>query len=120
YETAMEISNKELMKNRMKAYGIPTTDYLCVSSSDEIRDFPLQFPVYVKSCEGSGSNAVNRATSVEEVKVFVDKTLKRYPGKRVVVEEEALGHEYNVYCFPEGGKANVLMIGRRYTDNLSK
>lgn len=120
YETAMEISNKELMKNRMKAYDIPTTNYLCVSGSDEIRDFPLQFPVYVKSCEGSGSNAVNRATSVEEVKVFVDKTLERYPSKRVVIEEEALGHEYNVYCFPKGGKANVLMIGRRYTDNLSE
>lgn len=120
YETALAISHKEMMKDRMKAFDVPTTNYFCVSSPEDVGEINLKFPLFVKSCEGSGSNAVNRATSVEEVKLFVDKALKRYPGKRVIIEEEALGHEYNVYCFPEGGKANVLLIARRHTDNLSE
>lgn len=120
YETALDISNKERMKAKMVAAGISTKDYLCVSTPKDVREMPLKFPVYVKSCEGSGSNAVNRATSIEEVRAYVAKTLERYPGKRVMIEEEARGTEYNVYCYPNEGKANVLMIAGRYTDNLSE
>lgn len=120
YETAMMISNKEIMKARMKEYGVPTTDYICVSSADDVNEIDLNYPLFVKSCEGSGSNAVNRAQSPDEVKLFVEKALIRYPNKRVIVEEEALGHEYNVYCFPKNGQANVLLIARRCTDNFSE
>lgn len=120
YETAMMISNKEQMKKRMKEFDIPTTSYFCVSKPEDVGEVDLNFPLYVKSCEGSGSNAVNRAVNKEEVKLFVEKALARYPGKRVVIEEEAQGHEYNVYCFPENGKANVLLVARRHTDNLSE
>lgn len=120
YETALMISNKERMKRRMKEFDIPTTSYFCVSKPEDISEIDLEFPLYVKSCEGSGSNAVNRAVNKEEVKLFIEKALARYPGKRVVIEEEAPGHEYNVYCFPKDGKANVLLIARRHTDNLSE
>lgn len=119
-KTAYDISNKEKMKSRMQEFDIPTTPFICVSSSDEIKELALQFPVYVKSCEGAGSNAVNRAVNIEEVKENVEKVINRYPGKRVIIEEEAIGHEYNVYCFPNNGKANVLMIARRCTDNRSE
>lgn len=119
-ETAYDISNKEHMKARMVEYNIPTTPYICVSDPEEVKDFSLKFPVYVKSCEGAGSTAVNRASDIEEVKVCIKKALNRYPGKKVIVEEEAFGHEYNVYCYPNNGKANVLMIARRCTDNQSE
>lgn len=119
YETAMSISNKEEMKKRMKENNIPTTSYICVTNTEDILGMRLKFPVYVKSCEGSGSNAVNRATTLDEVKLFINKALERYPGKRVVVEEEAIGVECNAYCFPQNGNANLLLVARRYTDNLS-
>lgn len=119
YEMGVAISNKEQMKKRMKEFGIPTTNYICVSAFDEIIGVDLKFPVYVKSCVGSGSNAVNRANSLEEVGIAMNKALSRYPSAHVIVEEEAKGFEYNVYCFPENGKANVLLSARRYTDNLS-
>jgi len=118
-ETAFDISHKEHMKDRMAEYRVPTTPYFCVSTPEDVdaKEFNLKFPVYVKSCEGSGSNAVNKATTIEEVKENVEKALKRYPGKRVIIEEEAMGEEYNVYCFPTNGRANVLMIAKRCTDN---
>lgn len=120
YETALDISHKERMKAKMVANGISTKPYVCVSAPEDVKELNLKFPVYVKSCEGSGSNAVNRATTIEEVRTFVAATLDRYPGKRVMIEEEAKGTEYNVYCYPNQGKANVLMIAGRYTDNLSE
>ena len=119
YETALDISDKVRMKAKMKEYGIPTTNYTHVSSFEQIEATNLRFPVYVKSCVGSGSNAVNRATDKDEVKAAVLKALKKYPGSEVIIEEEARGEEYNVYCFPENGKPNVLLVARRYTDNLS-
>ena len=119
-EIAYKISNKEYMKECMVQNDVPTTKYMCISSYEDLRDFCLKYPVYVKSSEGSGSNAVNRASSIEEVKSCIEQVLKKYPGKRVIVEEEAKGKEYNVYCFPTNGRANVLMIAKRCTDNQSE
>lgn len=123
YETALAISNKELMKKRMKEYDVPTTDFICISSPEELDSPDLKlpkFPLFVKSCAGSGSNAVNRASSVEEAKIYAQKALQKYPNGKVIIETGAIGNEYNVYCFPKDGKANVLLIARRYTDNFSE
>lgn len=113
YETALAISNKVQMKRMMSENGIPTTKHIVISDIENIKEFSLQFPVYVKSSVGSGSNAVNRAVNLAEVKIGVEKALERYPGAEVIIEEEARGHEYNVYCFPEAGKANVLLPARK-------
>lgn len=120
YETALDISNKERMKAKMAAGGIPTTPYICVSKPDGLEGMKLRFPVYVKPADGSGSNGVSRAESLEEAKRCVEKAAKMSRGAKIIVEEEALGAEYSVYCFPQDGKANVLMIVRRYTDNYSE
>ena len=119
YETAMDISDKERMKTKMREGGISTTPFICVSSSDELDGVDLNFPLYVKPATGSGSNAVNRAVDVETTKEAVQKSLTRYPNSKVIIEEEAMGDEYSVYCFPSDGSANVLLVVRRYTDNNS-
>lgn len=119
YDTAMSISNKELMKQKMKENGISTTDFICVSPTDEVKDVDLKYPVYVKSCVGSGSNAVTRAENISEIEQGINKIHDKYHNSKIIIEEEARGNEYNVYCFPEDGNANVLLVARRYTDNLS-
>ncbi len=119
YATALDISDKVRMKTKMRDGGICTTPFISVSSPDEIGEMMLNFPVFVKPAEGSGSNAVNMARTVEEVKSNVLKCLDRYPYSKVIIEEKARGQEYSVYCFPSDGRANVLMVVRRYTDNDS-
>ena len=120
YETAMDVADKERMKAKMQQGGIPTTPFLCVTSPDELDGMTLNLPVFVKPADMSGSNGVSRASTLEEAKTAVQKALDMSRDKRCIVEEEALGDEHSIYCFPYGGKGNVLMVARRYTDNCSE
>ncbi|MCR5204101.1 MAG: ATP-grasp domain-containing protein [Lachnospiraceae bacterium] len=120
YDIAISISDKEIMKSKMIHGQIPTTKFFCVSRPEDIDILNLEYPVFVKPAEGSGSNAVTHAFSKSEAVEAISKAIEKYPKSKVIIEEEALGKEYNVYCFPKNGKANVLMITRRYTDNDSE
>lgn len=120
YETALDVADKERMKIKMRQGGIPTTSFVCVTSPDELDGMSLNFPVYIKPADMSGSNGVSRVKTFDEAKKAVQKALDMSRDKRCIVEEEAPGNEYNVYCFPQNGKGNVLMVVRRYSDNDSE
>lgn len=117
YETALDISDKERMKTKMVDGGVPTTPFICVDKPDDLEGMTLRFPVYVKPADSNGSSGVNRAETLEEAKACVGKAVAFSRKGKVIVEEEAKGGEYDAYCFPQGGKANVLYVVRKYTDN---
>lgn len=117
--TAEAISDKECMKARMTAAGIPTTKYVCVSKEDNIDISNLKLPVFIKPAQGSGSKGVNIAYTHDDLRCYLNEAYSFYPDSKVIIEEEAKGEEYNVYCFPQNGNPNVLMVARRYSDDIS-
>lgn len=120
YQTALDIANKERMKAIMVEGGVLTTPFVCVTDPSEIDEIALHYPLYVKPADGYGSSGVTCVHNQNEAKKAVLKALGAGRNGKVIVEEEAKGKEHNIYCFPQNGKANILMMARKYTDNESE
>ena len=116
YETALNVSDKRRMKRVMRDGGIPTTDFTVIESVDDLEQVQLQYPLFVKPADGSGSTGVNRASNPEELRRFAQIALDYSKGGSAIVEEEARGKECNVYCVIRGGKAEVLTLSEKYSE----
>ena len=113
-ETALNVSQKSRMKRIMLESGIPTTKYVCTSTLDTCDLGELNFPLFVKPQDGSGSAGVTRVENYKSlIKAF--EMAKQYSKNgEVIIEEEALGRECNVYTYINNGKAYVLNVAERY------
>ncbi|MCI6465356.1 MAG: ATP-grasp domain-containing protein [Faecalicatena sp.] len=120
YQTALDIANKERMKQIMIENGVYTTPFCCITTQEEVENIPLKYPLYIKPADGYGSSGVTCVHNIEEAKRAVVKAINTGRNGKVIIEEEAKGFEHSVYCFPQDGKANILLIARKYTDNDSE
>lgn len=116
YQTALDVSDKRRMKSIMKKNDIPTTDFACVSSIDELEDLKLSYPIFVKPADGSGSTGVNKVVNDDELKYYTEIALKYSKNGTAIVEEAAVGKECNVYCVIQEGKATVLTLSEKYSE----
>lgn len=116
YETALNVSDKYRMKKIMCDHSIPTTAFVCVTSTDDLTGLDLGFPVFVKPADGSGSTGVNKAVNNTELYQFTNLALKCSRSKAAIIEEEAIGKECNVYCVIQNGKAKVILISEKYSE----
>ncbi len=116
YKTALEVSDKQKMKRIMKENNIPTTDFVCISSTDELEKINLTYPLFVKPADSSGSTGVNRVLNKYELTRFTEIALKSSRTGVAIIEEEAVGKECNVYCIIVAGKAQVLMLSEKYSE----
>jgi len=109
YETALLVTNKNLMKKRMKKVGVPTADFQVVGAGEEIIR-GLEFPLVVKPVDNNGSKGISRADSEEELQKNIEKAFSFSRAKQVIVEEFNEGKEIQVDCFANEGHAHVLMV----------
>lgn len=116
YETALNVSDKKRMKRLMKEHDIPTTDYVCVDNNFDLNTLQLHYPLFVKPADGSGSTGVNRATNPEALRRFAQIAVAYSKNGEVIIEEEAVGKECNVYCVIRNKKATVLTLSEKYSE----
>lgn len=114
--TALDVSDKSLMKKKMIVSGIPTSKYACVSNVSETAALELTFPLYVKPSDGSGSNGVYKVENTSELSSAFHSALSYSKTGKVIIEEEAPGLECNVYCIVKDGQSRVLMISSKYSE----
>lgn len=119
-ETALNVSEKSRMKAKLLESGVPTSKYTSVSSLDDNSVEELGFPMFVKPADGSGSNGVSRAENPEELRDAFEKASSFSRSGKVIIEEEAIGLECNVYCYIKDGKAEVLLSASKYSEIHNK
>ncbi|MBR6800936.1 MAG: ATP-grasp domain-containing protein [Eubacteriaceae bacterium] len=110
YETAKNVSDKELMKEVFVKNGVPTSRHMVMSELDTDKIKDLEYPLVVKPVDAYSSKGVRKVTNEDELKeAFVDAAnISR--NKNVIVEEFCEGEEYSVDVFVSGGKAHVLCV----------
>ena len=64
YETSLYVTNKGLMKARMKESGVPSSSYILSQNVDDIDWNAVSFPCVVKPVDGNSTKGVHRADSV--------------------------------------------------------
>lgn len=109
YETALAVTDKVVMKKKMRENGIPTSDFYVVHSIDEAFPLRIPYPVIIKPTDRNGSKGVHRAENDEEARSFVEEALKTSFSQSAIIEGFNIGDEIQVDCFANNNGAEVIM-----------
>ena len=113
YETALNVSNKGLMKKKMLDYGIPTSKYLFTSDLSEFKDSGIEFPVVVKPSDSTGSKGVRKTNNFSEMRDNIEMALNISREKKVIIEEFIDGIEIQIDCFIQNKKVHLIMVRQK-------
>lgn len=114
YETALAITNKGVMKQKMMEYGVPTSQYVYIDEHTDIASLEMPpFPVMVKPADCNSASGVKKAENETELRQFLKEAIGYSRNSRAVVEGYVSGDEVSVYAFVQERKAHIIMISQR-------
>ncbi|MBQ4499246.1 MAG: ATP-grasp domain-containing protein [Alistipes sp.] len=112
YNQALNLTNKERMKDIMVKNNIPTAKH-CVIKDDNYDDIAsLKFPLIVKPADCNGSKGVRRVETIEECIKYIQQAQQFSRTHTAIVEEFKEGIEISVDAFINDGKATILMMSQ--------
>lgn len=101
--------HKELTKRVIRDAGIKTPDFRLVVNSEDLDNFDLNFPVFIKPvAEGTGKGISDKSkvNNFEELCLRVKEMLKKYK-QPVLIEEYLSGREFTTGIIGTGQNAKV-------------
>lgn len=110
YQTALNVTNKSYMKEKMLKNNIPTAKHIVLNSMDTNRVSELNFPMVVKPADCNSSKGVKKVASIIELKGALNSALKLSRTGMAIVEEFKTGKEISVDVYIDNGKAKVLAM----------
>lgn len=113
YETALNVTDKTLMKPKMSSGGIPTSKFLIFEDSINYEINNLNFPLVVKPADVYGSKGVRKVENSKELKLFIKKAFDISRSNKVIVEEFIDGKEINIYMYIQEGQPYLLLISEK-------
>lgn len=114
YETALNVTDKQLMKTKMIEGGIPTSKFIIVDSLSKEYDYSsLKFPLIVKPVDSYGSKGVKITNNSKELSDNIENAIKISKTKKAIVEEYKIGEEIGIDCFVKNSKADIIITKHR-------
>lgn len=110
YETAKNVSDKELMKKVFVENNIPTSRYVVMNQLDMEQIKDLKYPLIVKPVDAYSSKGVRKVMNEAELREAFDTAVEISRNKNAIVEEFCIGEEISVDIFVSDGKAHVLCV----------
>jgi biotin carboxylase len=118
YATAVEVTDKVLMKQKMKSAGVPTSDFAIISSNESISELGhLHFPLIVKPTDSTGSAGVRVCRNQAELTTNLESALNLSRNGKAIVEEFIEGQEISADFAVENGIAKPLLIRKKFFMN---
>lgn len=108
YRTAVDVSDKSLMKDIFHKNGIPTSKNVFMSELDMERIADMTYPLVVKPADAYSSKGVRKVTNEEELKQFFAEAAHISRSGLVIVEEYVDGAEITVDFQVVAGVAHLL------------
>lgn len=109
YETSLYVTNKGLMKGRMKEFDIPSSPFILSKDVKKVDWNQVSFPCVVKPVDCNSSKGVHRADSIEEAIPFVEEAIRLSQSNEAIIEGFCLGDEIQVDCVALENEASVVM-----------
>lgn len=110
YNTAKQVSDKELMKEMFVECGIPTSKHVVMKSFDSSLLKDLNYPLIVKPVDSYSSRGVRKVVDEHSLRKAFEEALAISRTSGVIVEELCLGEEISVDVFVTDGKAKLLCV----------
>jgi formate-dependent phosphoribosylglycinamide formyltransferase (GAR transformylase) len=109
YETSLYVTNKGLMKTRIKEFDVPSSPFILTKNLDSVDWKQVSFPCVVKPVDCNSSKGVHRADSVEEAKPYVEEAIRLSQTDEAIIEDFCPGDEIQVDCVAFDDDADVVM-----------
>lgn len=105
-------TNKDAYKRECKKFGIPVPADYVIDSSMPVEEIAktIEYPVFIKPVDNSGSRGACVCHSAEEFMVNYPQTLSFSPTKNVVVEEFLTGQDIILDYLLKDGEAHMLSM----------
>ncbi len=110
----LTLTDKEYMKHKMKALGIPTARYACLHDLTEIRMEDWTFPLVVKPVDSNGSAGVRKVDTPEELECYFAQALALSRRGKVILESYKTGMEIGVDCYIAEGTVHILTVRQKF------
>lgn len=116
-ETAIKATDKSVMREALKAAGVPVPKFFRVTSIDEFRTAieRIEGPFMVKPADSSGSRGILKVEDRENLDSAYDYTKQFSHNGIVVVEECMIGPEVSVETLAIDGEVHVIQITDKIT-----
>ena len=110
YATALNVTNKQYMKDVFVKAGIPTAKHVIRDRLDEVEIRSMDFPLIVKPVDCNSSKGVRKVETPDELREAFTAAVNFSRTNTAVVEEYIKGAEITVDVYVEDGQAHVLSI----------
>ena len=110
HKTALNVTNKQYMKQVFAEHHIPTAKHVILGELDPSAIRMMRYPLIVKPVDCNSSKGVRRCDDLEELQRYFSDAVGFSRTKTAVVEEFIEGIEISVDVYVENGKAHVLCI----------
>lgn len=115
YEVALDASDKSRMRARFRAEGVPSPEFLIVSSVPEPGfSLPFAYPAVVKPVDNMGSRGCRRVDDFKDLRFAVADALSYSRSGRVIVEEFMEGPEFSVDSLVFNGEITICGLADRH------
>ncbi len=116
YQTALEVTDKGLMKAKMIQAGIPTSKFITLEEEKDTNGTEdLKFPLMVKPADNCGSTGVRKVNNREEFGRYLNEAYQASRVGRAIAEEFVTGKEISVYAFVHSDNAEIIMMSERHS-----
>ena len=110
YATALNVTNKQYMKEVFVKDGIQTAKHVILTELEEATISAMSYPLIVKPVDCNSSKGVRRVENLKELKEAFTDAVNFSRTNTAIIEEYIEGSEITVDVYVEKGKANVLSI----------
>jgi biotin carboxylase len=115
YETALDASDKERMRERFKEHDVPSPAFTVFSGELESPEsVPFPFPVVVKPVDNMGGRGCRRVDASAELAEAVESARQFSRSGRVIVEEYMEGPEFSIDAIVYRGDITLCGIADRH------
>lgn len=114
-ECAQLTTNKHCMRECFEKNGDPSPKSICVTSTGDLQNMEINYPVIVKPLDRSGSRGITMVEDPNDLEQAIEAAKQVGFDKRALVEEFVQGEEYSVECISWMGEHQLLAITKKYT-----
>jgi len=115
FEAALDASDKERMRRRFKAAGVPSPEFVIMKNAPkEGESLPFSWPAVVKPADSMGARGCRRVDNFSELKTAVTEALEFSRSGRAIVEEYMDGPEFSVDALVYQGEITICGIADRH------
>ncbi|MCL2006524.1 MAG: ATP-grasp domain-containing protein [Treponema sp.] len=115
YEVALDASDKERMRGRFKACGVPSPEFIILNKvPDKGFSLPISLPVVVKPVDNMGSRGCRAVLNGDELGPAVKEALAFSRSGRVIVEEFMEGPEFSIDALVYKGEITICGFADRH------